>query len=94
MSQEFSWKIIDETRKYFIDEINQNELMSKKYKNVFRALNVIEHLLISASAVTGCVPISAFASLVLLCFFWYSHSHCKSCSRVKNLCNNCINYEV
>ena len=38
--------------------------MSKKYKNVYRTLHYIEHLLILISTVTGCVPISAFASLV------------------------------
>ena len=37
--------------------------MSKKDKNVFTTLNNIEHLLILASAFTGCVLISAFASL-------------------------------
>ena len=37
--------------------------MSKKYKKVCTTLNYIEHLLILASAVTGCILISAFASL-------------------------------
>ena len=32
ISQEFRLKNIDETRNYFIEEINQNELMSKKHK--------------------------------------------------------------
>ena len=47
-----------------IEEINQNELMSKKHKNVCRVFNYIEQLLISVSTVTGCVSIYAFASLV------------------------------
>ena len=36
MSQEFRLKNIDETRnlRNLIEEINKNELMSKKYKNV------------------------------------------------------------
>ena len=38
--------------------------MSKKHKKVCKTLNYIEHLLILASAATGCVLISAFASLV------------------------------
>ena len=38
--------------------------MSKKHKKVCRALNYIEHLLILASAVTGCVSNSVFASLI------------------------------
>ena len=32
ISQEFRIKNIDETRKYFIKEINQNELINKKHK--------------------------------------------------------------
>ena len=31
ISQEFRLKNIDETKNYFIEEINQNELISKKY---------------------------------------------------------------
>ena len=38
--------------------------MSKKYKKTFKYFNYVEHLLILASTVTGCVSISAFASLV------------------------------
>ena len=38
--------------------------MSKKYKKICMALNYIEHLKILASAVTGCISISNFASLV------------------------------
>ena len=56
-------------------EINRNESMSKKRKKVCRVLNYIEHLFcrvlnyiehlfIFISSVTGCVFISAFASLV------------------------------
>ena len=37
--------------------------MSKKHKKVCRFLNYIGHLLILITAVTGCVSISAFASL-------------------------------
>ena len=61
-SQEFRLKKIDETRSHFIEDIKQNDLMSKKHKKVCLVLNSIEHLLILASAVTGCI--SAFASLV------------------------------
>ena len=34
ISQEFRLKNIDETRNYLIEEMNQNELMSKKFKKV------------------------------------------------------------
>ena len=39
MNQEFSLKKIDEIRNYLIQEINRNELMNKKHKNVCRVLN-------------------------------------------------------
>ena len=55
---------MDETRNYWIEETNQNELMSKKHKKVYRDLNYIEHLLISIFTVSGSVFISACASLV------------------------------
>ena len=55
MSQEFSLKNIYETRNHFIKEINQSELIIKKYKTVSTVLNYIKHLLVLASAVTGCV---------------------------------------
>ena len=37
--------------------------MSRKHKNVCRVLNYIDHSLIVISTITGCVFISAFASL-------------------------------
>ena len=64
MNQEFRLIKIVEIRRYLIEEINRNELMSKKHKKVFRVLNYIEHLLIAISTIAGCVSISAFASLV------------------------------
>ena len=63
MSQEFRLKNIDETRNYLLEEINQNRLISKKHKKVHRILNYTEYLL-TISTITGCVSISAFASLV------------------------------
>ena len=44
--------------------MNRNELMSKKHKIFFIVLNYIDQLLIAISAITGCVSISAFVSLV------------------------------
>ena len=46
LSQEFRLQNIDKTRNFLIEEINQNELMSRKYKNVCTTLNYIEHFLI------------------------------------------------
>lgn len=42
--QEFRLKDIDGTRNYFIAEINQNELISKKRKKVCMDLSLIKHL--------------------------------------------------
>ena len=46
ISQEFRLKNIDKTGTYFFEKISQNNLMSKKHKNVCTGLNHIEHLLI------------------------------------------------
>ena len=54
----------DETRNYLLDEIKHNYLMSQKYKKTSKYLNYVEKLLILASAVTGCVSIFAFSSLI------------------------------
>ena len=64
VSQEFRLKNIDETRNYLIERINQNELMSRKHKKVYRVLNYVKHLLILTSTITGCILISSFASSV------------------------------
>ena len=63
-SLEFRFKNTDETRNYILDEIKHNDLMSEKYKKTCKYLNYVEQLLILASAITGCVSISTFASLV------------------------------
>ena len=39
INQEIRMKNIDETRNYFIKEINQNELISKNHKKVREVLN-------------------------------------------------------
>ena len=64
ISQEFRSKNDVETRNHFIEEVEKNESMSKKHKKVSETLNYIEHFLILASSVTGCISISAFASLL------------------------------
>ena len=63
MNQEFRLQKIGKIRNYLIEEINRSKLMSKKHK-VCRILNYIDHLVITISAITGCVSISAFTSLV------------------------------
>ena len=60
ISQEFRLKNIDEARKYLTEEMNRNELISKKHKKVCTTLNYIEQFLILGSTITGCVSISTF----------------------------------
>ena len=53
INQEFRLQKIEEIRTYLLRKINQNELLSKKHKNVCPVLNYIEHLLILISTVIG-----------------------------------------
>ena len=62
----FKLRKIDETRKYLLDEIKHNDLISEKYKKTCKYLNHVESLFILSSIITGCVSISAFASLVCI----------------------------
>ena len=64
ISQEFRLKNIDETRNYFLKEIEQNKLMRRKHKKVYTTLNYIEQFLILASTITGFVSFSASASFL------------------------------
>ena len=64
MSQKFRLKNIYETRNYFLEEIKQNELMSRKHKKVCTTLNYIEQFLTLASTITGCISISYSISLL------------------------------
>ena len=64
MTQEFRFKNIDETRNYFLKEIDQNELMSRKDKKLWTTQNFIEHFLILAFTIIVSISISAFASLL------------------------------
>ena len=64
ISQEFRLKTIEETKNNFVEETDQNELVNKNHKQVCTTINYMEHFLILAAIVTGCISISAFASLV------------------------------
>ena len=55
---------IDETRNYILELINHNDFMSEVHKKTCRCLNYFESFLVFVSAVSGCVSISAFVSLV------------------------------
>ena len=68
MGQKFRLAEIDQTRNYFIEEIKQNDLISKTHKKICKILDYIKHLLILACTVTGCVSISGFASVGVASF--------------------------
>ena len=59
ISKEFRLTNIDKTRNYFLEEIEQNEMMIKKHIKVCATLNYIEHFLILGSAITRGISISA-----------------------------------
>ena len=42
MSQEFRLKNVEETKNYFLEEIEQNEFISKKNKKVYTTRNYVE----------------------------------------------------
>ena len=64
ISQEFRLKNIDETRNYFLDEIERNKLVNRKHKNICTTINYIEHVLILASIIIGYISFSAFPPLL------------------------------
>ena len=64
VSQEFRREKIKQINNYFIKEIGQNELLSPKYKQVCLTLDYIEQFLTLVLAVSICISISAFASLI------------------------------
>ena len=51
-------------KNYLIEEIHRNNYRVRSIKKFVEFLNYIEHSLILISAITGCVSISALASLV------------------------------
>ena len=54
---------INETRNYFLEDIAENELTSRKHRKIRAIPNYIECILILASTVNGSTLISAFASM-------------------------------
>ena len=54
---------INETRNYFLEDIAENELTSRKHRKIRATSNYIECILILASTVNGPILISAFASM-------------------------------
>ena len=57
-------KKIKEINNYFTKEVGQNELLSNTERKFCTTLNYIDHFLVLVFAVTVCISISPFASLV------------------------------
>ena len=64
MNKTFRLNCIAKTRNCLLEEIEQNDLVSRKPKKVSTTSNYIDHFLILASANTGCTSASAFAFLI------------------------------
>ena len=62
--QELSLKNIEEIKNYLTKEIDQKELMSIKQKENCAILNYIKDFLVKFSAMTRCVSIADFGSLL------------------------------
>ena len=90
VSIDFRLKKIDETRNYLLEKIKQNDLMSQKHKKASGALNCFELFLVFVSAISRCVWISAFASLVGVPIGIASYSvglnTCAITARIVHLC--------
>ena len=89
-SFQFKLRKIDAARNHLLEEINHNDLMIEKCKKTCRHLNYVEHLLALVSTVTGCISISAFASLVWVSVGRYYEFY----SRNTNSCNHCRSQKV
>ena len=64
MKPKIRLKNIDERRNFFLKEMQQKEFMNRKHKKACTTLYHIQHFLVLASTVTGCISRSAFASLL------------------------------
>ena len=59
-------KNVNDTRNYFLEQIEQNELMSKKHKKDCTTLNYIEECFVLASTIARCISVSAFVSFLAI----------------------------
>ena len=64
ISQKFRLKNIDEINNYFLEEIEQNELMRRKHKKGLYNSKLYWALSYFSFNKTGCISISVFASLL------------------------------
>ena len=80
ISQDFRLKSLDETKTYFIEQLNQSDFVSTKHKKRnFEFYLTIIYL-------SFCYHWLCF-NIWFLIIDWYFHRHCKFGSRIKNMCN-------
>ena len=83
ISQEFRSKNVDKTRNYFLEEIDQNELISNKHKKVCGLYNSKLYWTLSYFSLSSYWMYFNFC----FCFLtWYSYKYYKLCNRIKKLC--------
>ena len=82
MSQVFRLKNVDETIDYFLEEIKQNKLMSRKHKKVGATLNYVEHFIFSFHNYW------IYLNFCFCFFACYSYRNCKFCNRINNFYDN------
>ena len=71
---------INQEKNYFLEEIKQYELMSRKHKKVCTTLNMLKAFVFLLLQITGCVSIFAF-----FFFDWSSYGNYKFCNRIKSI---------
>ena len=77
INQEFKLENIDETRSYFVKEIEQNALMCKKHEKVYTTLNCIEKILLNFNCSYWMYSNFCF------CFFtWFSYGYYELSNRI------------
>ena len=89
--QEFILKNIDKTRNYFLEEIEQKELMSRKHKKVCNTLNYIKH---NYYFYNYFYNYWMYLSFCFRFFDWYCYKNYEFCNRIKKkeLAISCRNY--
>ena len=83
MSQEFRFRNIEDARNYLIEEIMQNELMSKNHKKVCATLNYIDCVSILVYLLRGVFHFSFY----FFAWYFYRSTSCviglKACAGMK-----------
>ena len=62
--QQFGWKKINEIKDYFVAEIKERELMSKRLSKYIASFDYFDKSLIVLSVTTGSSSIASFANVI------------------------------